>query len=72
MSTSTITHQAAPMAAAAAAVAAIALSGVALSIAHDPGSAVVPTDPVHSLLAPPQHGGHYEYAGGGGKLVDGP
>ena len=72
MSTSTITHHAAPMAAAAGAVVAIALGAVAFSIAHDWGGAVAPTDPVQSVVAPAQHGGHYEYTASGGKLVGGP
>ena len=53
MSTSTITHHPAPMAAAAAAVVAIALGGVAFSIAHDSGG-TVPTDPGHHAPALPQ------------------
>jgi hypothetical protein len=72
MSTSIITQHAAGTAAAAAAVVAIALGGVAFAIAHDSGGAVVPTDPGQSAVAPLQHGGHYEYTAGGGKLVGGP
>ena len=72
MSTSTITHHAAPRAAAVGAVAVIALGGVAFSIAHSSGGAVLPTDPGRSVVAPPAHGGHYEYTGSGGKFVGGP
>lgn len=73
MSTTTLTHHPAPMAAAAAAVVAIALGGVALSIANDSGNTVVPTDQSNHVLAPPQHGsGHYESTTSGGKVMIGP
>jgi streptogramin lyase len=70
MSTSTITHHPAPFAAAAAAVVAVALAVVGVSIAHDSGSAVAPTDPVQ-VVAAPHHGGHFEYSSSGGKVMIG-
>ena len=73
MSSSTISHHAAPAAAAAAAVVAIALGGVALSIAHDSGAALIPTEPGQSVVAPPaQHGGHDGYTPSERKFVGGP
>ena len=72
MSTSTIAQHPAPMAAAAAAVVAIGLVGVAFSLGQHPGSTVGPAEPGHSVLAAPQHGGHYEYLSSGGKSVGTP
>ncbi len=71
MSTSTITHHPAPIAAGAAAVIAVALAVVGVSIAHDSGSTVAPTDPVHQVVAAPHHGGHFEYSSSGGKVMIG-
>ncbi len=73
MSTSTITHHAAPMAAAAGAVVAIALGGVAFVDRARLG-AVRSYPPTRSRAwwRRPSTAGHYEYTASGGKLVGGP
>ena len=73
MSTSTITHHPAPVAAAAAAVVAVAIGAIAFSIANDSSGSVAPTEPGQHAPAPPQHGsGHFEYSQAGGKVMTGP
>ena len=71
MSTSTLIHHPAPMAAAAAAVAAASLVVVGLTIADHAGGSVSPDDPVQQVVAP-QHGSrHFEYSSSGGKVMIG-
>jgi len=68
MSTSSITHNPAPVAAVAAAVIAVALAVVGLSLADDPGGSVAPNDPVQQQVAQQHGSGHFEYSSSGGKV----
>ena len=73
MSTTTVTHHPAPMAAAAAAVVALALGGVAFAIANrDSGGSIAPSDHGNHAVAPPQHGGHIDSTTTGGTVMTAP
>jgi hypothetical protein len=72
MSTTTLTHHPAPMAAAAAAVVAIALGGVAFSIAHDAGGTVAPSDQHQQSTVQSKHGyDHFQPTTSGGRVMTG-
>ena len=68
MSTSSITHSPAPVAAIAAAVIAVTLAVVGFSLADNSGGSVAPNDPVQQQVAPQHGSGHFEYSSSGGKV----